>query len=166
MKKVLKLAVLGLVFIGLTAMSAHRFYVAIYQINYVPQKKALQITARIFVDDLNEVLEKQYHKATALGSEKESAEDIALMKKYLNEKFKITVNGQVKPLQYHSHEMESNVLVCYLSIKDLAKVTKVAIENSILTELHSEQQNIIQYNNNGQKQNLLLSSETTKGMLK
>jgi hypothetical protein len=35
-----------------------------------------------------------------------------------------------------------------------------------LTELYSEQQNIIQYSNNKNKQNLLLTSETTKGMLK
>lgn len=166
MKKLLGIVLLGFIFIGFTAMSAHRFYVAIYQVNYVPQKKELQITARIFTDDLNEALKKSYQKSTDIGSENESPEDQALMKRYLTEKFKISVNGQAKTMQYHSHEMESNVVVCYLTIKDLPRISKIEIENSVLTELHSEQQNIIQYNNNGKKQNLLLSSETTKGMLK
>jgi hypothetical protein len=40
------------------------------------------------------------------------------------------------------------------------------IENSIITEVHNEQQNIIQANFNGQKHSLLLTSETIKGMLK
>jgi hypothetical protein len=57
-------------------------------------------------------------------------------------------------------------VICYLSLKEVSKVTTLEVENSILTEVHSEQQNIIQFNNNGKKQNLLLSSAITKGMLK
>lgn len=38
MKKAIKLSVLLVLFIGLTAMSAHRFYVGIYQVDFVPQK--------------------------------------------------------------------------------------------------------------------------------
>jgi hypothetical protein len=30
----------------------------IYQVNYAPEKKMLQITSRIFIDDLNKALEK------------------------------------------------------------------------------------------------------------
>lgn len=42
MKEAIKLSVLLLLFIGLTAMSAHRFYVGIYQVDFVPQKKDLK----------------------------------------------------------------------------------------------------------------------------
>jgi hypothetical protein len=69
-------------------------------------------------------------------------------------------------MNFHSHEQENNVIICYLTVKEVPKITKMEVENSILTELHNEQQNIIQFNNNGKKQNLLLSSSTTKGMLK
>ena len=41
----------------------------------------LQITSRIFVDDLNNALEKKYHKKTFLGTEKESVEDVNYFKK-------------------------------------------------------------------------------------
>jgi hypothetical protein len=57
-------------------------------------------------------------------------------------------------------------VICYLTIKEVTKISKIEVENSILTEVHDEQQNIIQFNNNGKKQNLLLTSSTTKGMLK
>jgi len=154
------------IFIVFSALSFHRFYTAIFQINFVPQKKMIQITTRIFADDLNDALKNQYHKTTFLGTEKETPEDTVLLKKYLSENFKLTVNGKPQAMNYLSDEVEDNVIICYLNIKDVLKINSLAIENSILTEIHPEQQNIIQFNNNGTKKSLLLTSETTKGMLK
>jgi len=147
-------------------MSYHRFYTAIYQIDFVPQKKMIQITTRIFADDLNDALTKKFHRTTFLGTEKETIADIDLMKKYLSEKFKFTVNGKLQSMNFLSNEFEDNVIICYYNIKEIAKLKSLSIENSILTEVHPEQQNIIQFNDNGTKKSLLLSSETIKGMLK
>ena len=69
-------------------------------------------------------------------------------------------------LNYLSKEKENNVLICYFKINDVLKLKSLKIENSILTEVHPEQQNIIQFNDNGSKSSLLLSGKTTKGMLK
>ncbi len=166
MKKLLKTVLLLFVLVGLTAADSHRFYVAIYQIDFSPQKKRVEITTRIFMDDLNDAVTKAYKKNTNIGTEKETPEDIVLLKKYLAENFKLSINGKPKTYTYLSNEVESNVVICYLSIKDVTKVSSLEVENGILTEVHSEQQNIIQFNNNGKKQNLLLSSAITKGMLK
>ena len=150
----------------LTAAGYHRFYTAIFQINYVPQKKMVQITSRIFIDDFNDALKNQYHKTTFLGTDKETQDDINLMKKYLSEKLKLTVNGKFENMNYLSNEREDKVLICYFKINNITKLKSLEIENSILTEVHSEQQNIIQFSNNGTKSSLLLSGETTRGMLK
>lgn len=166
MIKTLKISFLLFLFVGLTAMGLHKFYVAIFQIDYVPQKKMVQITTRIFVDDLNDALKKKYQTTTFIGLDKETPEDITLMKKYFIDKFKLTINGQPKTITYLSNELENNVIICYFNIKEISKLTTLEIENSILTELHSEQQNIIQFNDNGKKQSILLTNETTKGMLK
>lgn len=155
-----------MIFVGLTSADSHRFYVSIYQIDFVPQKKRIEITTRIFMDDLNDAVTKAYKKHTNIGTEKETPEDVVLLKKYLAENFKLSINGKPKAYNYLSSEVETNVVICYLSIKDVAKVTSLGVENSILIDVHSEQQNIIQFNNNGKKQNLLLSSAITKGMLK
>jgi hypothetical protein len=155
-----------LIFIMLTALSYHRFYSAIFQINFVPQKKMVQITTRIFVDDFNDALKNQYHKTTFLGTDKETEADVDLMKKYLTEKFRLTINGKFQSMNYLSKEIEDNVLVCYYKINDVSKINSLTVENSILIEVHPEQQNIIQFNNNGNKSSLLFSGETTKGILK
>jgi hypothetical protein len=150
----------------LTALSYHRFYTAIFQINFVPQKKMVQITTRIFMDDFNDALKNQYHKTTFLGTDKETEADVDLMKKYLAEKFRLTINGKFQPMNYLSKEIEDNVLVCYFKMNEVTKINSLTVENSILIEVHPEQQNIIQFNNNGTKSSLLFSGETTRGILK
>ena len=126
----------------------------------------IQITIRIFIDDLNEALEKKYKQKVYIATEKESPQDSELMKKYFAEKFQIKVNGKLKPMNFLSKEVEENVVICYFSIKEISKIKTLEVENSIITEVHDQQQNIIQAKFNGEKHSLLLTSENTKGMLK
>ncbi|WP_395053340.1 DUF6702 family protein [Flavobacterium sp.] len=166
MKKTLNITLIFILFIALTSSSFHKFYVSIYQINYVPKKKMLEITSRIFIDDLNTALEKKFNKQTFIGTDKETPEDVVLMKKYLSEKFKIKVNGVSKPINYLSKEVETTILVCYFNSKEISKIDNLSIENNALLEINDEQQNVIQANIKGEKQSLLLTSENYKGMLK
>ena len=166
MKKILLYTLIGILFFAGTSFGIHKFYVSIYQINYAPEKKMLQITSRIFVDDLNEVLYKKYNKKTFLGESNESPDDIVLMKKYISDNFSLKVNGQQKPIYYLSNELEGNVLICYYNIKEISKIKTLEVRNTALLELNSEQQNIMQSTIYGQKQSLLLSENTISGMLK
>ncbi|NBW28337.1 MAG: hypothetical protein EBR38_07205 [Flavobacteriaceae bacterium] len=144
----------------------HKFYVSIYQINYAPEKKMLQITSRLFVDDVNAVLLKKYGKRTNLGEKNETQEDVNLMIKYILDNFSLKVNDQLKPVNFLSKEMEGNVIICYYNVKDIPKIRSLEVRNSALIELNSEQQNIIQSTIYGEKQSLLLTSETLSGILK
>jgi hypothetical protein len=166
MKKILLYTLIGITFLAGTSFGIHKFYVSIYQIKYAPEKKMLQITSRIFVDDLNEVLYKKYNKKTFLGESNESLDDIDLMKKYISDNFSIKVNGQQKPINYLSNELEGNVLICYYNIKEISKVKTLEVKNTALLELNSEQQNIMQSTIYGEKQSLLLTESAISGMLK
>lgn len=166
MNKTIRYFVFTLLMFSLSSWAVHKFYTSIYQINYVPQKKMIQITSRIFIDDLNDALEKRFHTKSYIGTDKETPQDEVAMQKYLAEKFSIKVNGITKPMSFRSKEIEANVLVCYFRITDVSKISKLEIENSVLTELNSDQQNIIQANISGEKQSLLLTADNFKGMLK
>lgn len=150
----------------LISFTIHKFYVSIYQINYVANKKRVEITARLFVDDLNVVLEKNYHKKTFLGLENESLEDLTLLKKYLSDHLLLKINGAKKSFLFISKELENNVLVCYLKVTDVSKITSFEIQNDAFMELNVAQQNIIQANVYGEKQSLLLTIDNVKGKLK
>lgn len=166
MKKTILITFFGLLLVTLTSFSFHKFYVALYQVNYSPEKKMLQITARVFVDDLNTAVGKKYSKKINLGSENETVEDVTFLKKYFSEKFYIKVNGQTKPIQFLSKEMEGDVLICYFSMKEIQKIKVLEIYNAAITEGNTEQQNIMHFNVLGVKNTLLFTESTIKGMLK
>lgn len=166
MKKTILYLFFGIFFLTLTSFGFHKFYVAVYQINYVPEKEMLQITSRIFADDLNKALEKKYNKKLYLGTDKESPEDIALLKKYLSEHFTIKVNGQSRPVNFLSKELEGDVLICYSSVKDIPKLKSLEVYNAVLVDWDSEQQNIAHFTVLGTKQSFLFTASSTKRMLK
>ncbi len=161
-----KFLVLSIVLFVLTSMGIHKYYMAIYQVDFVPQKKRIQVTSRIFVDDLNAALEKKFHMKSNLGSTQETPQEVQNLKKYLAEKFSVKVNGVLKPMTYLSKELEANVLICYLRIPEISKINSLEIENSLLMEWNSDQQNIIQANLNGEKQSVMLTSDNYKRTLK
>jgi hypothetical protein len=165
MKKRVTIILLFLFVFSMSSFAVHKFYMGIYQVNYAPEKKMLQITARIFVDDLNKALEKKYNKKTFLDSSKESPESIELLKKYLSDNFAIKVNGQSKVMNFLSKEMDGDVLVCYLNIKDISKIKSLEIYNSLLVECFSEQQNILHVTAFGDKKSFLFSEYSTKQVL-
>jgi hypothetical protein len=166
MKKTVALLVLGFLFLSFTSFEIHKFYMAIYQINYASEKKMIQITSRIFVDDLDKAIEKKYHKKVALSLEKIAPEDLILLKKYLSENFSISVNGKPKTIQFLSSELDSDVLICYLNIKDIAKINSLEIYNAVLTEWNTNQQNITHITANSSKKSILFTESLKKEVLK
>lgn len=167
MKNRLIFPLLGILFLSLTAFSFHKFYVGVFQVNYVTEKKMIQITSRIFIDDLNNAMEKKYHKKTFVGTEKETDADLELFKKYLSENFAIKINGQSKVITFLSKEIEAgDVLVCYSRIKDIDKFKSIEISNTILVDWNSEQQNITHISAFGTKKSVLFTESSRKELLK
>ena len=158
---------LGILFLSLTAFSFHKFYMGVFQVNYAAEKKMIQITSRIFIDDLNNGMEKKYHQKTFVGTDRETQADIDLLKKYLAENFSIKINGQSKPITFLSKEVESNdVLVCYSRIKDIDKFKTIEITNTILVDWNAEQQNITHISAFGTKKSVLFTESSRKELLK
>ncbi|MEN9335081.1 MAG: hypothetical protein RLZZ500_68 [Bacteroidota bacterium] len=149
-----------------SSFTLHKFYMAIYQVNHNVSKKRLEITARIFVDDLNTALDKKYKTKHFLGTDKQTPTDTEDLKKYLLERLKFTVNNQTKPITFKSAELEGNVLVCYLNCVEVPKVTQIDVQNLILTDSFDEQENMMHFQFNGTKHTLVLDAQKTKGMLK
>lgn len=142
---------------------AHKFYVGIFQINYAPEKKMLQVTTRIFVDDLENALEKKYGHRFHLGEASQTQQDVTQMKQYLAERLIIEVNGQPQSLTYLSNELENTVLICYYRVANVEKITSLRVKAKVLFDYVTDQQNIIQTNINGKKSSLLLTPDNPEG---
>lgn len=167
MKRILIYPLFGILFLSLSAFAFHKFYVGVFQVEYAAEKKMIQITSRIFIDDLNNAMEKKYHKKTFVGTEKETQADLDLFKKYLAENFTIKINGQTKPITFLSKEVEAgDVLVCYSRIKEIDKFKTIEISNTLLVDWNSEQQNITHISAFGTKRSVLFTESSRKELLK
>lgn len=163
MKKVLLVLVLSLF---CSAFVLHKFYVSVTQIDYLPSKKRIEITNRIFIDDLEKALQKKYNKKVLLTSSKEIPEAEELIKSYLNEKMQISVNNKVQKIVFLAREVEGDVLILYSKIAISKKISTFEVSNSILIEVFEEQQNIVHTNINSNKKSFLMTNTHVQDKIK
>lgn len=145
----------------------HKFYLSVTNIDYSKEDNALQITSRIFIDDLENVLEKRYGVKTYLATPKESDQANFYIEKYLRTKLVIKTNGRSRSFVFLGKKYDNDLMICYLEIEgiDLPTLKNVEVENDILTDMFEDQQNILHIRINGQKKSFVLVKENNKGML-
>jgi hypothetical protein len=166
MKKTVLFSFLVISSLIISGFGIHKFYMGIYQINYVSEKKMIQITTRVFIDDFNKVLQKKYNKKLYLATEKETAEELDLVKKYLSEKLTIKINGVSKPIEFLSKEIDDDILICYGRIKEIPKIKTIEMHNAVFTDYIMEQQNVVHLVYLDKKNSFLFTESSTTQMLK
>ncbi len=134
---------------------------------YSEKNSSFQITSRIFIDDLEEVLEERYGVTTALGTKNETKVANEYIEKYLRAKFVVELNGEAVKYTFLGKEYDNDVVICYMEMTDieLSNLESIAVQNEILTDMFEEQQNIVHLKWNGQKRSFVLFRENNKGML-
>jgi predicted RNase H-related nuclease YkuK (DUF458 family) len=162
----IKLSLLVILFSFLSAFTLHKFYVGVFQIDYFKEKKAVQITARLFIDDLEKALYKKHNKHIYITTKDEIAEANTLIANYLSEKLKIKINNKSQSLQFLTKEQEDNIVICYLKIPFKDKIKDLEITNTVLSDIFKEQQNLVHLNLNSNKKTLLFTNTETNQKLK
>jgi len=158
MKNKLKIGLLVFCLIVCSSFELHKFYVSVTQIDYVPNKKRIEITSRIFIDDLEKALTKKYQKKPNITSSNELPEAEEWIKTYIKEKIKISINKKPQVIEYLAKEVEGDVLIIYTKIAISKKINTFEIYNSLLTETFQDQQNIVHTNINSNKKSFLLTN--------
>jgi predicted RNase H-related nuclease YkuK (DUF458 family) len=162
----IKLSLLVILFSFLSAFTLHKFYVGVFQIDYFKEKKAVQITVRLFIDDLEKALNKKHNKHIYITTKDEIAEANTLIANYLSEKLKIKINNKSQSLQFLTKEQEDNIVICYLKIPFKDKIKDLEITNTVLSDIFKEQQNLVHLNLNSNKKTLLFTNTETNQKLK
>ena len=121
----------------------HKYYISVTQINYLQEKQSVQITSRIFIDDLEKLLRERYDDNLTLADENESTTTDNFIARYLKEKIKIKINGKDVNMTFIGKEYDTDIVKCYLEIGGIKKIESIEISNQVLFDLFSEQQNIV-----------------------
>jgi hypothetical protein len=161
----------GLLFLLLPLVAftaAHKFYVSVTNISYSEKNDALQITSRVFIDDLDQLLKERYDIDAKLSADNESELVDKYLEKYLRTKFIVQINGEDSSYEIIGRKYDNDVCVFYLEIAaiELPTVKSIQIQNELLTDMFDEQQNVVHFKINGKKKSFVLIKSDTKGMLK
>ncbi len=166
--KFLKKSLLILILPLFAFTALHKFYVSVTNVGYSEKDEAIQITSRIFIDDLEAVLKERYDIETKLATDDESEIANEYIEKYLRAKFVVEVDNEKKEYQFIGKKYDNDLVIFYLEVAeiDLAEVRSITIQNEVLTDLYDEQQNILHFKFKDKKKSFVLVKQNNKGMLK
>lgn len=144
--------------LALLLLWLHPYHVSVCEIVYSDEAEAVQITHRIFLDDLEKGVQQH------VGNEKlvlleDSLETHQGIENYLKEAFSIVVNGQNTQYTYLGGEVEDDLMWCYLEVVQVSDLKSVSIKNSLLTETYDDQNNLVHFKIGGDKKSFILTKK-------
>ena len=155
-----------LLIIPLFAFSAHKYYISLTKIDYIKDKKEVQITMRFFIDDIENTLQNRFNISLELATKKENKKANFYLETYITQKFKVNINDEDKVYRYLGKEYDNDVVFFYLEISDIENINKIVVQNSMLFEEFEEQENYVKLNINNIKKTFILIKANDKEMLK
>lgn len=130
----------------------HPFYVAVTEINLNPSDKTLEISCKLFAEDLEKILEKNNRVTLDMSLEKDKAAFDKFIPSYINQHLSLTIDGKRGALSYIGFEKDKESAYCYFQVEHISSLKKLDISNSILHDFIPDQINIIHATVNGKRQ--------------
>ncbi|MCG9972283.1 DUF6702 family protein [Christiangramia crocea] len=132
-------------FIFLTSFTAkdHETYLSVTEIEYDREEQSLQIISRVFIDDFENVLSRRYQQEISLSYEKDLKANKDIISRYLNQKLKITVDGEGQKLKFLGSKFDADQIVLFIESSGVRDFKELRVENLILTDLFDSQKNIV-----------------------
>jgi len=136
----------------------HPFYVSVTTIDYDSKNQLMEISCRIFFDDLENALAKENSERVSLLKPVDRKKADQYLATYLGKNLHIKIDGINKPLRYIGYEIEEDAAWCYLEIPAVPKVHQLQVWNSILYRSHDNESNIMHITINGKRESIKLDN--------
>jgi len=133
MKKILFLSFLFLSF------SAHKFYVSVNEIKYNNDSGKLEISSRLFIDDMETAIPN-----LKIAGDNDSLAN-TLIGPYLMENMAIKINNKNTTLNYLGYEIEQDVIWCFVESDKTKKPNTVDLSFEMLIREFEDQTNIVHF---------------------
>jgi hypothetical protein len=146
--------------------SLHPIHVSVTEISYDEKDKELEIISRIFIDDLETAIRQAQNKPelNLLTPGSDTSID-KLVSGYFQSRLKIKLDGKEQKVVYLGHEIESEAILCYIQIPAVKKWKTIEVVNTVITELHDDQSNLVHVTVRGDVKSLRLMQNNPSGKL-
>jgi hypothetical protein len=139
----------------------HPFYISVTEINHNAKDKTLEISCKMFADDFEQILDKNYKKQLDIASAKDKAEFDKLIPDYMGRHLNLAVDTKPVHFSYLGYEKDKESVYCYFEVDKIASLKKMDIKNSILHDFNNTQINIMHVVVNGHRQSTKLDFPNT-----
>jgi hypothetical protein len=136
----------------------HPFYVSVTEIRHDAASNELQVSCRIFSDDLENVLKKQSKQSVDIIHPVNRTQTDSLVAGYLNKHLFLTIDGKAVRLHYIGYKIEEEAAWCFLEAENLPRFKKIHVKDDILYTEHPNQINMIHVILNGERKSTKLDN--------
>ncbi|SHK20445.1 MULTISPECIES: DUF6702 family protein [Reichenbachiella] len=128
----------------MSGMMLHDFHVSVTKLEHDTESQALEISQRIFIDDLEQALTRfDTDHAYNISTTEDFTELNPLIEAYMLEHFVISVNEKQVTLDYLGSKVEGDVLICFIEVPKVKKLKSLSVKNTVLFELFADQINLV-----------------------
>lgn len=148
---VYRLVLLAAISLWLTAFSLHPYYMSVTEFEYKPAEKEVQVACKIFTDDLEETLKKEYKRKVDILNTSAKKENEQLLNSYLQQHLRLQLDGKPVALKMIGFEQEGEAVWIYLVTNNTAAFKSAVVFNDLLYSYREDQLNIIHFKNKGER---------------
>ena len=141
-----------------SAPAAHKFYLSNTTIEFNAENRAIEITSKIFTDDLEHAIESQCYRYNSLYPQ--TPEVFELVKKYIGERLNLNVGGRNVVLNFLGYSVDNDMTTLFLE-GNYFDPNLVIVNNTILVDIYTDQQNITEVRWNGQSKREYFTKDKT-----
>lgn len=135
----------------LTAFSLHPYYMSVTEFEYKPAEKEVQVACKIFTDDLEATLKKEYKRKVDILNVAAKKENEQLLNSYLQQHLRLQLDGKAVELKMIGFEEEGEAIWIYLVTNNTVAFKSAKVFNDLLYTYREDQLNIIHFKNKGER---------------
>ena len=141
----------------------HPFYVSVIEIQHNANEKNVDVSVRIFTEDLEATLKKMNNKVDLIHPTDQSLNN-QMLNSYITNKLQIKIDGKSYPLHYVGYEQQQESIWTYFDIANISSFKKVEVECSILYDFEKSQINIFHVKEKGVEKSYKLDYPKTNAV--
>lgn len=140
------------------ADARHPLYISVTEMNYNATDKNLEISCKIFADDLEKTLANNYKAKVDLTTPADKNEANRLVKEYVKSHLLLKVDNKAVSLEFVGFEKESDAIWSYFEVKNITTAPKkIDVVNSILYEAYDKEINLMHVTVGGERKSTRLN---------
>ena len=144
----------------------HPLHLSISELVLNPQSSNLEISHRVFIDDLEAALSEQSGLVLDLTKPKDPQLAKKLVGEYLQKHFSLQINGKAVQPTYLGYEVEEDAIWAYMEVPKVRQLSSVQVQNTLFFRRFTDQMNLVNVTVGGNLKSLRLQADSPTGNLR